>query len=98
MALKYTEERQKQICEAWQQSSGISMKKFCQENKVSKSGLYKWLDKYGDKQLADQDLKLLSAYHEQTIPEMGLEILLPNGVLVRGGDAAVSKLITEMLK
>jgi transposase-like protein len=98
MALKYTEEQQKQICEAWRQSSGMSMKRFCHENKVSKSGLYKWLDKYGDKQLAGQDLKLLSACHEQTIPEMGLEILLPNGILVRGDNSAISKLILELLK
>jgi hypothetical protein len=98
VALKYTEEHQRQICEAWRQSSGISMKRFCEENKVSKSGLYKWLDKYGDKQVADQDLKLLSACDEQAIPEMGLEILLPNGILVRGGDVAVSKLIMGMLK
>lgn len=98
MVLRYTEEQQKQICEAWRQSSGISMKRFCQENKVSKSGLYKWLAKYGDKHPASQGLQLLSAFHEQMIPEMGLEILLPNGVLVRGDNTAINKLIMSMVK
>lgn len=98
MALRYTEEQRKKICEAWRRSSGISMKRFCQENKVSKSGLYKWLAKYGDKQPAGQDLQLLSAFHEEMMPEMGLEILLPNGVLVRGDNAAINKLIMGMVK
>jgi transposase-like protein len=98
MALKYTEERQKQICEAWQQSSGISMKQFCHENKVSKSGLYKWLNKYGHKKQINRDLKMLCACREDPAPEMGLEILLPNGVLVRGDNVAINKLIMSMVK
>jgi transposase-like protein len=98
MALRYTEEQQKRICEAWQQSSGMSMKQFCHENKVSKSGLYKWLNKYGHKKQVNRDLKMLCACRENSAPETGLEILLPNGVLVRGDNSTISKLILELLK
>ena len=95
---KYTEEEQEQLCLAWRRTSGISMKQFCRENKVSKSGLYKWLNKYDSNPVVREELKLLSAETEDSSSENMLELLLPNGVLVRGNNAGLKDLIRGMLQ
>ena len=97
MTAKYTDEQQRQLCEAWLASDGISLKQFCQESKISKSSIYKWLKTHGAKSAVNEELKLLPADEEKTSAE-GLEILLPNGALVRGNSSVMINLIMDLLK
>jgi hypothetical protein len=97
MAERYNTEQQKQFCANWQ-SSGMSKQDFCKANNISKSGLYKWLNKFGYKSSAQDEVKFLPIQTEEAIAERGLEILFPNGVLVRGTNKLIKELVRELLQ
>ncbi len=98
MTVNYSKDQQQQLCELWRTSNGITLKQFCQENKVSKSSMYKWLASCGKKALNCSATRLLPIQAETSLDIKGLEILLPNGILVRGDNAAIINLITELLR
>jgi hypothetical protein len=97
MAERYKAEQQKQFCSNWL-SSGMSKQDFCKANNISKSGLYKWLDKFGYKSSSRDKVKFLPIQAEEEMTETGLEILFPNGALVRGDNKLITELVQELLK
>lgn len=97
MAEKYDENKQKQLS-ADCLASGMTKKEFCKINNISKSLLYKWLNKFGYKLSEKQKIKLLPVAQEKEAEKGSLEILLPNGVLVRGDAKAIIELVMALLK
>lgn len=101
MVKKRSIEERKSYCVKWR-SSGLSMVNFCKENHLSKSGLYKWLKLFPDINLATsndkkQDLKFL-AIEPAAVPVklMHVEVILPNGLLLKAEVESLSKLIQEL--
>jgi hypothetical protein len=93
-------EERKSYCDKWR-SSGLSTATFCKENHLSKSVLYKWLKLYDNKlsppNTKKQDLKFL-AIDPVAVPIklMHVEVILPNGLLLKAEVESLSKLIQEL--
>lgn len=101
MAKKRSIEERKNYCIKWR-SSKLSIAKFCKENNISKSGIYKWLKLFPDISQATsnskkQDLTFLPI--EPIAPAinfMHVEVVLPNGLLLKAEVESLSKLIQEL--
>jgi len=99
---RYTIEQHKSYCAKWQ-ASGLSKQSFCARENISDSALHKWLKIYNSSPLAVEDkeagLRFL-AIEETNEPKAELteiEILLPNGILVKAEVNSVAKTIKELL-
>lgn len=95
MAKKYTKAQQKEYCASWL-SSGQSKVEFCKRNNISKSALYKWLGNIGGQPSKGEELKFLPVGQGVMEHKAELEMLLPNGILVRGDNLALKDLILEL--
>jgi hypothetical protein len=95
MPINKTYEEQEAYCLDWKRS-GLSKADYCKQNKISKSALYNWLNKFKDTKdhkINDKDakqpdtIKFLRLNDIKQGNECGntnvLEILLPNGVRIK---------------
>ena len=97
MGIRYTLEHQKRLCEDWLKS-GQSKRDFCKSKNISKSALYKWLDKYVEKLPTKANVDFLPLSLETERSGGGLEILFSNGALLRGDSNLVKELVQELLR
>jgi hypothetical protein len=101
MPKRYSEEESKNYCAQWR-ASGLGKLAFCKENKISGSTLYRWLKIYdGDwKGVEDKNLglKFLAIEQEPKKEASQIEIILPNGVLLRTEVSSLAKLIGELTR
>jgi hypothetical protein len=102
MAKRYSIEERKNYCAKWQSSAnGLGKNNFCKTNNISESALHKWLKLYGDKVASSdtkkQDLKFLKIESVVApIRSTHIEIMLPNGLLLKAEVESLSKLIQEL--
>jgi hypothetical protein len=101
MPKRYSIEECKNYCAQWR-ASGLGKLAFCKENKISGSALYQWLKLYdeGEKKSEDKDrgIKFLKVEQEPKKEASQIEIILPNGVLLRTEVRSVAKLIEELTR
>ena len=102
MAKQYSIEERKNYCAKWQSSANdLGKNNFCKTNNISESALHKWLKLYGNKVASSdtkkQDLKFLAIEPVATASKlMHVEVVLPNGLLLKANVESLSKLIQEL--
>ena len=98
MPVNRTKTEQEAFCAAWKQS-GMSKVGFCKQNNISKSVLYKWLNKFGDNNKTSEvanknDIQATAVKFlringvvnaDKVLPVTGstLEITIPNGIGIK---------------
>jgi hypothetical protein len=99
MAEAYSIEERKNYCAKWR-SSGLSKLNFSRENKISESALRKWLKLYDTNSLATDikkpEIKFLEVERLIRNEIRKVEIMLPNGLLLKTEVESLSKLIKEL--
>jgi hypothetical protein len=101
MPKKYSTEECKNYCAKWR-ASGLGKLAFCKENKISETALYRWLKIYDGEWKGVEDknpgLKFLAIEQEPKKEASQIEIILPNGVLLRTEVSSLAKLIEELTR
>jgi hypothetical protein len=101
MPKRYSEEECRNYCAQWR-ASGLGKLAFCKETKISGSALYRWLKIYDGEwkgvEDKNQGLKFLAIEQEPKKEVNQIEIILPNGVLLRTEVRSVAKLIEELMR
>ena len=102
MPIKYTEEQRQSYCAKWQ-TSGLNKQSFCARENISESALHKWLKAYCSSPALESNgigLKFLpiEEIKESKAELTEIEILLPNGILVKAEVNSVAKTIRELLQ
>jgi hypothetical protein len=91
------------FCASWQ-ASGLTKKKFCEENKISQSALYRWLKKFDESQAvttpkSPQTIKFLPINQKHELQKHAeVEVTLPNGILLKFEVSSIGALIMELSK
>ena len=101
MAKTYSVEERKNYCANWR-TSGLCKIRFCKDQHISESALYKWLKLY-DKDFAksdtkEQDIKFLAVEPIALNKLKSVEIKLPNGILLKTEIESVNELVRELLR
>jgi hypothetical protein len=95
----YSIEERKKYCERWR-SSGLPKLIFSRENKISESALRKWLNLYEPNLLNVEGkkpkLKFLAIEPAKPKEQKEIEIILPNGIMLKTMTASISGLIKEL--
>lgn len=100
---RYNIEQHKSYCAKWQ-TSGLSKQSFCTRENISESALHKWLKIYNSSssevESKETGLKFLpiEKTNEFKAELTRIEILLPNGVLIKAEVNSVAKTIRELLQ
>ena len=97
MPKKYSIEECKNYCAKWR-ASGLSKTSFCKANDISEAALYRWLKLYaeGFAQPETKELKFLAIEAVTQNELKRVEVVLPNGVLLRREVESLSKLVWEL--
>jgi len=97
MPKKYSIEECKNYCTEWR-ASGLSKTSFCKANNISEAALYRWLKLYaeGFAKPAHKELKFLAIEPAAQKELKRVEVVLPNGVLLRTEVESLSKLVWEL--